>query len=113
MINVLVQTQESFCKSPEYAYLYAKEVDKCPREDTRKAACVAPYFSYKYALEIDTGPVDITREIACKNAFFAYLYAQDIDKCIREDTWLAVKGTGYEKEYRKFFNELAKEDIII
>ena len=99
--------------TPEYAFWHAKHIDKCPREDTREVVCKSPNVAYWYARDVDKCSRDDTREAACKKSFFAYFYAQDVDKCIRIDTWLAVKGTGYEKEYRKFFNELTKEDIII
>jgi hypothetical protein len=32
--------------------------------------------------------------------------------CPHEDTWEAVKNTGYEEQYKKIFNELLKDQII-
>ena len=30
---------------------------------------------------------------------------KDIDKEPRNDTWMAVENTEYEREYKKFFND--------
>ena len=74
------------CERPRSAFFYASEVDKCPREDTRKAACGDPEWAYRYA--------------------------EDIDKEFRMDTWLAVKDSKHKEKYKKFFNNLMKEEII-
>ena len=92
--------------------MYAKEIDKEPREDTRKAACQDFISIYWYALEIDKEPREDTRKAACKNPQSAYFYALDIDKNFHEDTWEAVKGTEYEEKYNKFLNQIEKDKII-
>jgi hypothetical protein len=74
------------CKSSSFAYLYAKEIDRCPREDTREAAC--------------------------KSSYCAYYYAKDVDKDVHKDTWEAVKNSEYEEKYKEFFNKEMKEEII-
>jgi hypothetical protein len=74
------------CTNPYYAYLYALNVDKCPRDDTRTAACIQPYW--------------------------AYFYAKNVDKNICEETMQAVKNTKYEKDYEKLINLHFKEQII-
>ena len=53
-------TREGACKDPEWAYAYAKDVDKYSKENTREGAC--------------------------KNPKYAYLYAKDVDKCSKENT---------------------------
>jgi sarcosine oxidase delta subunit len=57
-----------------------------------------------YALNIDKGSHKETRNAACQDSYYAFLYARDIDKCLTEETWLAIKGTQYEEEYRRMFN---------
>jgi len=54
----------------------------------------------------------ILEKMACKKSSLAYYYARNVDKELREETWLAVKGTEYEEEYKKFFNNQMKEEII-
>jgi len=34
------------CEEPQYAYLYARFVDKHPREDTRTAACKDSLYTH-------------------------------------------------------------------
>ena len=53
-----------------------------------------------------------TRKASCQRPYSAFEYARDIDKCPMEETWLAIKGTQYEEEYRKIFKELVEEEII-
>ena len=64
--------REYFLNDPSYAYCYAKYVDKCPREYTRKGACKDTY---------------------------SYWYARFVDKCPREDTFNGVKGSTWERSY--------------
>jgi len=45
-------TREIVCQDPEYAYYYALDIDKCPREDTREAVCKSSQYAYYYAKEI-------------------------------------------------------------
>ena len=92
-------TREAACKNPHYAYRYARYVDNCPREDTRQGACKYFYYAYLYAKYIDKRPRDDTRLAACKDPPYAYMYAIYVDNCPREDTFNAVKGTEYEELY--------------
>ena len=99
--------------NPFYAYCYAEVIDcGCPQTNTREAACKNPEYAYKYAKEIDRRPYRKTREAVCKNPEYAYLYAKDVDKESSNETWMAVKNTKYEEEYRKLFNDPIKELII-
>jgi len=45
-----VYTRMSACGDPKYAYHYAKEVDKVPRDDTKKACKVNAYWMERYTL---------------------------------------------------------------
>ena len=65
--------REYFLNSPRSAYCYARDVDNCPRKDTRKAACKDPYYAYRYS--------------------------DDVDKGVRADTFNAVKGSSLEQDY--------------
>ena len=103
------KTREIACQDSAYAYYYALEVDKCPREDTRETACKDPQYAYYYAKNVDKCPHEETRRAVCFSSGFAYLYARDIDKCPTEETWLAIKGSIYEEEYKEMFNELFKD----
>jgi len=106
------ETREIACKEPFSAYLYADTIDQKSRDDTRNAACEDPEWIYWYAVDVDKYPRDDTRNAACKDPEYAYEYAKYVDKGFHEDTWLAVKGTEYEKEYKKAFNNSIKELII-
>lgn len=58
------------------------------------------YYAYQYACEVDEGPHGVTRAGACQTPLRALHYAEGVDGGYHEDTWAAVKGTGYEGEYR-------------
>ena len=76
-----------FLKNPKDAYRYALDVDKKPREDTRKAACKDPFYAYCYALYIDKKPREDTRKVACKNSEYKKLYKEwEENERIREET---------------------------
>ena len=83
-----------------------------PSDDTRVFACKNPFYAYYYALDVDKCPREDTREAACREAKYAYEYAIKVDKEAQIDTWLAVKDTEYEREYKKIFNDSIKEQII-
>ena len=68
------------------AYLYAKNIDKCPRNDTRRGAY--------------------------ENPEWAYNYMKNIDKCFHQKTWEVTKNTEYEKVYNYFLNQIEKRKII-
>ena len=80
--------------------------------DARKAACKDSEWAYYYALEVDKCPREDTRKIACEDPGWAYYYARDVDKCPHEDTWAAVRNTEWEEKYQAFINSLMKEKII-
>ena len=94
------------------AWLYAKDIDKCPRDDTRNAACKDFKYAYKYAYEVDECPMDDTRKAVCKDPEWACGYVMYIDKEFHEDTWEVVKGTKYEEEYNRCINQIEKDKII-
>ncbi len=81
-----VSVRDWILKDPEYAYTYARYVDKGPRDDTRSAACGDPEYAYTYARYVDKGPRDDTRLGACGDHMWAYWYARDVDKAPRDDT---------------------------
>ena len=43
------ETRKIICENSEYAYFYAKYIDKCSHEDTRNAACRKLEYAYLYA----------------------------------------------------------------
>jgi len=106
------KTREIACQDSAYAYYYALEVDKCPREDTRETACKDPPFAYYYAKNIDKKSREDTRKAACKDPLQAYYYIKYVDKDFHEDTWEAVKGTEFEEKYNKSLNQIEKEKIV-
>jgi hypothetical protein len=81
--------------TPYAAYLYARDVDCGPRDDTRAAACGDPATACAYALCVDEGPRDDTRAAACRAANTAYLYALYVDCGPRDDTWRAARNHPY------------------
>jgi hypothetical protein len=93
-------------------YLYAKNVDKCPRDDTREIACTDPHSAYMYAKDIDKESREDTRKSVCEDPKYAYMYAKDVDKGFHEDTWEATKNTEFEEKYNKFLNQIEKDKII-
>jgi len=68
--------------------------------------------AYRYARDVDQKPRKDTRKAACKDPEYAYAYAKNVDKGFHEDTWEAVKGTEYEKEYNYSLNQIEKEKIV-
>lgn len=73
--------REICCKEPEYAYMYAKNVDKVPREDTRSAAIIFPYLAYWYALNVDRGYTMETRRACYESTMYYLLYLKDVVLC--------------------------------
>ena len=78
--------RELWCKDPYYAYIYALDVDKAPRDDTRESCLKDPYYAYRYARDVDKAPRDDTREACLEDPKCAYIYALDVDKAPRDDT---------------------------
>ena len=54
-------TREEALGDPEWAYEYARRVDKAPHDDTRAAALGSPWSAYRYAWLVDEAPRDDTR----------------------------------------------------
>ncbi len=75
---------------PEWAYCYARDVDKEPRDDTRQAVLADPDWAYSYAKDIDKKPHKDTRQAVLANPISSYFYARYIDKKPRDDTRQAV-----------------------
>jgi hypothetical protein len=78
--------KEALFLSAAYAFNFAKDIDKCPRDDTRIAASNSPIN--------------------------AYYYAKYIDKQEHLVTWAGVQNSEYEKEYIQFFLRPKKNKII-
>ena len=93
--NLFVGFRDSFLASPRCASLYARYIDKAPRDDTRAAACQHPKWAYLYANNVDKAPRPDTRAAACRDPQWAYLYALYIDKAPRPDTRAAACGDPY------------------
>jgi len=70
----------------------------------KQLVCTSLKWAALYALNIDKEPRDDTREAACKHPYYAYFYALYVDKKHRNDTWSAVQNTKYEEEYKNKFN---------
>jgi hypothetical protein len=73
-------TRAAALRDPYYAYHYAREVDRAPRDDTRSAALSIPYYAYCYAREVDCGPRDDTRSATSKDCRLSLSYAKHLDK---------------------------------
>jgi hypothetical protein len=100
------ETRKAACKDSICAYWYAKEVDKRPTDETRTAVCQSPRCAYSYAVEIDNGPTDETRTAACKNPEWAYLYARHVDQKPTDETRTAAsKSLYWGKQYEQWEKE--------
>lgn len=71
---------------------------------------MTPQEAYEHAKFY--GSSDKIKKIACQDPQYAFLYAKNIDKGPSDQTWDAVVGSKYEKEYKKFLNLLEKDTII-
>lgn len=89
-----------FLKEPDWAFWFARVIDKRSRKDTREIACQVPRFAYFYATWLE-GPHDDTREAVLCEPYTTFCYARDVDKCYRLDTFNVVKGTQFETMYLK------------
>jgi hypothetical protein len=97
--------------TPESAVQYARDVDKGPRDDTRKAASKDPKWAYLYALDVDKGPRDDTRKAASKDPAWAYLYARRVDRWPRDDTRKAAsKDPRWAFEYARDVDQGPRDD---
>ena len=47
------ELRKAASKDVEYAYLYARNIDRCGHEDTRRAVVGDPDFALKYAMMVD------------------------------------------------------------
>ena len=112
-IRQIVETDEEWeiiktaaCKKPEFAYWYARNIDRKPTEKTRTAACKDPHNAYLYALCVDKGPTEETRTAACQSPFFACMYANYVDKGPTEETRTAAyQDPKYASQYDRDVNK--------
>ena len=72
---------------PMWAYRYARHVDQCPRDDTRKAVLSDPCYTYRYAHDVDRRPRDDTRAAVLSSPALAYRYACDVDRTPSPPGW--------------------------
>lgn len=104
-------TRNAACSDSYHAYYYAFNVDKIPRDDTRNVACGNPRYAYRYAFNLDKTPRDDTRNAVCGSPEFAYCYAREIDKAPREDTRNAACGNPYYAYYyARHIDKAPRED---
>ncbi len=97
--------------SPLLAYLYARDIDRCARDDTRAAALAAPMPAYQYAMYIDRCARDDTRAAALAAPMPAYQYAMYVDKCPREDTRAASLAAPIRAyQYAMYVDKCPRED---
>jgi hypothetical protein len=82
--------RKTACRSPEYAYYYALNADRCITPEARTGVCKDPEYAYYYALNIDDGSTDEIRTAVCKKPLYAYWYAKDIDKKPTDETRTAA-----------------------
>ena len=75
--------------TPKEAFEYAEQYG--PSDKTREIACEHPEFAYLYAENIDKYPRGDMRQAACKNSLWAYYYAAFIDKYPENTEKLHVK----------------------
>ena len=88
-------TRAAALGDPKWAYFYAQHVDKAPRDDTRAATLGDPYWAYEYALVVDEAPRDDTRAAVLGDPVSAYNYALVVDRAPRDDTRAAALGDPY------------------
>ena len=82
--------REHFLFEPQLAYLFAKNIDKKARDDTRLAASKDHLWALDYAKYIDRIPHEVTRKGACATIEYAYYYAVLVDHDYHHDTLKAV-----------------------
>lgn len=103
------ESRKAASRHPQFAYWYAKNVDKAPHAVTRNGASLGPVFALLYAEDVDKGPHDVTRKGAARSAEFAYKYAERVDKGYHIDTFVGgqedrkTKDLHYQLQYRKDF----------
>jgi hypothetical protein len=97
------------CRNYLSAYFYA--IQDGPSKMTRIASCKNPVTAYLYAKDVDKCAKDETRLASCIDVKFAYLYAKNIDRCYHVETWKAVVGTELEMHYEKNINEFREVKI--
>ena len=86
-------TRNAVMGSPATAYNYARDVDKGSRDDTRNAVLGSEHYACYYARDVDKEPRDDTRNAVLGSEHYAYLYARNVDKGPRDDTHNAVLGS--------------------
>ena len=67
-------------RSPEYAYLYARDIIKSIWIDGEEAITKSSYYSYLYAREIIKGRWIEAEPVIMKNPSSAYYYARNVIK---------------------------------
>jgi len=72
------ELREVCCGDPWYAYAYASDIDKVPRDDTRFAACKRPKYAYWYASNVDKGHTKETRRACYKDSYYYLCYLEHI-----------------------------------
>jgi hypothetical protein len=112
-VRQVVETDEEWeiirkaaCQLAECAYMYARDVDKSPKEDTRTIACKESKWAYHYAMDVDKKPTNETRIVACQYPIYAYEYALHVDKEPTEETRTAAcRDAGYAFRYAKYIDK--------
>jgi hypothetical protein len=78
IVKPILQIKERIFATPQDAYLYAFNIDKCPRNDTRNTCLSSPMYAYYYAMNIDKCPRYDTLN-ACKgHVIYENVYYFDI-----------------------------------
>ena len=58
----------------KYSYRYARFIDKCPHEETRKEACKDPKYAYWYASYVDKCSREETRKASYRDPRWKFSY---------------------------------------
>jgi len=94
------------CQDPEWAYLYARDVDKGSHPITREAVCKDPLYAYMYAKWVDMCPSDETRKSANEHVVWGGRYASEVD-------WLFTHNETMEEEAENSKNNILNlKDLV-
>ena len=108
---IWILTREEALGDPKGAYVYARDVDEAPRDDTRAAALGDPKWAYFYAMDVDEAPRDDTRAAVLGDPGWAYEYARFVDRAPRDDTRAAVLGDPVSAyRYAKHVDKAPRDD---
>jgi hypothetical protein len=109
--NPTDETKTAASRDPYYAYWYVKYVDKNPTDKIRTAVCKEPVCAYEYARDVDKKPTDETRTAACKKLEYAYYYARDVDKKPTDETrTVACKSPCYAYMYARDVDQKSTDE---